>query len=436
MKTIKSVFLIGIFLITGIAYSQSGWQQVSDSVRYLYLASIQMTSANTGYACGAYYYSDITQKSGIEYYLGAFLKTTNGGLSWQRTDDPKRNIDDLYFLNDLTGYFIGWNGPATGYYTGHIFKTTDGCATWARHDSIQSGSFFKIKFFDANTGMIAGKYGEAEFTTNGGVNWSYRGIWAYWHEPQGIWCLDANNWLVGDGQVLARTTNQGLNWIKDDSLRATSFYFFNQTTGIMGTSGSGKVYKTTNAGTNWFVISNPPMYNSLSLIFTDANTGYSARYGVNFIYKSTNGGYNWFELNVTQNQSLFSLSFINNYTGFAAGTNGEIFRTTDGGSVFIANISSEVPDKFELGQNYPNPFNQSTIFNLQCSRLGGSSTGLVKVIVYDATGREVQTLVNETLAPGTYQVRFDGSGLASGLYYYSMSIDGKQTAVKKMVMVK
>ncbi|MCE1164982.1 MAG: T9SS type A sorting domain-containing protein [Bacteroidetes bacterium] len=431
MKTVKSILIITLLLISNFAYSQSGWYRVSDSVRYLWLEGIQMTSANTGYACGAYYYSlaDRMNKHKTDYTLGAFLKTTNGGLNWQRIDDPRRNIDDVYFLNDLTGYFIAWNGPATGYYPAHIFKTTDGCATWARHDSISNGSFFKIKFFDANTGMIAGKYGEAEFTTNGGVNWIYRGIWAYWMEPQGMWCIDANTWLVGDGDVYARTTDQGLTWNKD-TLRTNTFYFFNQTTGITGTIW-GKFYKTTNSGLNWLEISSSFVTDPISLIFTNSNTGYTASYNAQNVYKTTNGGINWTEQFVTSNQEMYAVSFINNFTGFAAGTNGEIFRTTNGGSVFVSNISNEVPEKFELGQNYPNPFNQSTIFNVQCSMKSD-----VCVKVYDAAGREVQTLVNETLAPGTYQIRFDGSGLSSGLFYYSMSVDGKQTAVRKMVMVK
>ncbi len=420
MKTINSVFLIGIFLITGIAYSQSGWQIVSDSVPDLWLESIQMTSANTGYACGWY----PTTSS------GSILKTTNGGLNWQRTDYITNNVDDVCFLNDLTGYFIGWSF-LPGFFHGHIYKTTDGCSTWARHDSIQEGNFFRIKFLDVNTGLVAGKYGQAFFTTNGGVNWVNRSIMNLWHEPQCIWCLNADTWFVGDGLKLSRTTNQGLNWIRDDSLPASTFYFLNQTTGIMGCGNTGFVYKTTNAGVNWLRICDTSLGWSQSMIFTNSSTGYNARYGYHNIYKTTNGGYNWTEQFVDQNNLIFSLSFLNNFTGFAAGISGRIFRTTNGGSVFVANISSEVPDKFELGQNYPNPFNQFSILNFKCK-----IKSMVSLNVFDMTGREVQTLVNETLAPGTYQVRFDGSGLASGLYYYSMSIDGKQTAVKKMVMVK
>jgi hypothetical protein len=55
--------------------------------------------------------------------------------------------------------------------------------------------------------------------------------------------------------------------------------------------------------------------------------------------------------------------------------------------------------------------------------------------IYDVMGREVQTLVNESLKPGTYEAAFDGSGLNSGIYFYILTT-GKFSAVKKMMLVK
>ncbi len=165
--------------------------------------------------------------------------------------------------------------------------------------------------------------------------------------------------------------------------------------------------------------------------FVNAMTGYMCGLYSGNIYKTTNGGYNWIAQSVYPGNSFYSLSFVNELTGYAGSMDGRIFKTTNGGSVFVSNISNKIPDRFELGQNYPNPFNQSTVFNLQCSKKSD-----VCLKVYDAAGREVQTLVDETLAPGTYQVRFDGSGLSSGLYYYCMTAGGKYTSVKKMIMIK
>jgi hypothetical protein len=59
----------------------------------------------------------------------------------------------------------------------------------------------------------------------------------------------------------------------------------------------------------------------------------------------------------------------------------------------------------------------------------------VKLKVYDALGKEIQTLVNEQLSPGTYEVDFDGSNLPSGVYYYKLEA-GSFTKTRKMVLIK
>lgn len=62
-------------------------------------------------------------------------------------------------------------------------------------------------------------------------------------------------------------------------------------------------------------------------------------------------------------------------------------------------------------------------------------SGDVKIVAFDITGRDVQTLVNEKLQPGTYETTFDGSQLTSGIYFYQMeSDDFKQT--RKLILLK
>jgi hypothetical protein len=63
------------------------------------------------------------------------------------------------------------------------------------------------------------------------------------------------------------------------------------------------------------------------------------------------------------------------------------------------------------------------------------NAGDVKLVVYDVQGREVQTLVNEKLQPGTYEAAFDGSSLNSGVYFYKLITNGF-TETKKMLMIK
>jgi hypothetical protein len=105
----------------------------------------------------------------------------------------------------------------------------------------------------------------------------------------------------------------------------------------------------------------------------------------------------------------------------------------------IQNISTKIPEKFSLHQNYPNPFNPVTKIRFDIAKpsplIPLQSGKFVKLIVYDILGKEVATLVNENLQPGTYEVSFNGSNLTSGVYFYKLTT-GDFIAVKKMIMIK
>lgn len=107
---------------------------------------------------------------------------------------------------------------------------------------------------------------------------------------------------------------------------------------------------------------------------------------------------------------------------------GQVYELTK--PVGIQNISTSVPDKFELQQNYPNPFNPITNIKFKIK-----NSGLVLLKVYDAIGKEISTLVNENLNAGEYEARFDGSLLNSGVYFYKIS-SGEFEQVRKMILVK
>ena len=98
------------------------------------------------------------------------------------------------------------------------------------------------------------------------------------------------------------------------------------------------------------------------------------------------------------------------------------------------NLSNEVNvgalSEFELSQNYPNPFNPTT--NLE---FGISELGFVSLKVYNASGKEVATLVNEVKPAGYYAVNFNGANLTSGIYFYTLSA-GYFTATKRMLLIK
>jgi hypothetical protein len=116
------------------------------------------------------------------------------------------------------------------------------------------------------------------------------------------------------------------------------------------------------------------------------------------------------------------------------------FNGTFGPPTGLIGTGNTIPEKFSLYQNYPNPFNPSTKikFNIPSSeewQPKADGVGFVTLKVYDITGREIQTLVNENLQPGTYEVTFDGSGLNSGVYFYRL-ISGDLRQTRKMMLLK
>ena len=96
----------------------------------------------------------------------------------------------------------------------------------------------------------------------------------------------------------------------------------------------------------------------------------------------------------------------------------------------IQPISTEVPQRFELKQNYPNPFNPVT--NIEFSIVEAS---FVNLVIFNALGQQVTTLVNQDMKAGSYKYDFNASGLPSGTYYYRLT-SGDFTQTNKMILVK
>ena len=88
-----------------------------------------------------------------------------------------------------------------------------------------------------------------------------------------------------------------------------------------------------------------------------------------------------------------------------------------------------LPTVFELAQNYPNPFNPVTNFQFS---IANSQLTILKV--YDILGREVATLVDEEKSAGTHRASWDATGMASGVYFYRLSV-GQFSAIKKLVLL-
>ena len=107
---------------------------------------------------------------------------------------------------------------------------------------------------------------------------------------------------------------------------------------------------------------------------------------------------------------------------------------------------NNIPSEYRLNQNYPNPFNPSTVIKFSIpsvETLHATSLPHVVLKIYDVLGREIKTLVNEQKAPGNYEVEFNGAGLNSGTYFYTITAGNPSSnsgdnfvQTKKMILMK
>ena len=92
--------------------------------------------------------------------------------------------------------------------------------------------------------------------------------------------------------------------------------------------------------------------------------------------------------------------------------------------------NNSVPVSYNLSQNYPNPFNPSTTIEYEIP-----SEEHVVLKIYNVLGKEIKELVNSNKGAGKYRVNFNGEGLASGIYYYTIRA-GKFVQSRKLVLLK
>lgn len=119
-------------------------------------------------------------------------------------------------------------------------------------------------------------------------------------------------------------------------------------------------------------------------------------------------------------------------SGFSEGegTQADIILIKYGNTTEVNPVSTQLPTKYSLAQNYPNPFNPNTTIEFSLPE-----NTFVTLKIFDITGREMNTLINESMVPGSYRYNFNGLYLASGTYFYKLQTAGF-TETKKMVLVK
>jgi len=348
---------------------------------------------------------------------GAYL-TTDNGTSWSAPDPNLGNPYITAFAVSPTYLFAATN-------IGVDRLPTNG-GNWTFVSSgLTNRSVYALAIH--NTNLFAGTLGGVYLSTNDGTNWT--------HVSSGMTDTTVTSLAVSGTNLFAGTqgghiflsTNNGTNWTEADSGLTSSFVQALDTIGTNIFAGTGGgVFLSTNSGTHWTPVTSGLTKSVYALLVSGTNLLAGTQSGV---YRSSNNGTSWTAVNSGLGNSVYALSA--NGTYLFAGARGSVWRRPL--SEILTSVQppwSQQPEAFVLDQNYPNPFNPSTTIKYELP-----TSSMVRLSVYDLLGREVSVLVNERKAAGSYEVKFDGSNLASGVYFYRLQA-GSYVNTKKLLLLR
>ncbi len=392
--------------------------------------------------------------TGNTFFVGTQIKgvylSSDNGQNWQRSK--------MYGAEVLALIDNGANLFAASY---DIFVTSNNGQNWEPKGLFaESGNPLSCFAVQDSFMLTASSQGRIYLSSNYGMNWSIAPVNG--HNYLAV-LIHNSNFFSGSGGGILISTNHGLNWTNaiitaevrafavmgsnifagryDGVLISTDGGFtwnpttsFNQRVLSLAIKDSSifagtvaGLYVSTNSGQVWSLTS----LNSIFDVYALAVSGTNLFAGTNNgIYLSVNNGLSW----IPKNESLTHLgirSFLVVGDYIYTGTwESSVWKRQISELVGIENVNNSIPSKFNVSQNYPNPFNPQTKIKFDVPK-----TSFTKLIVYDLLGREVTTLVNEELKPGTYEADWDASSFSSGVYFYKI-ISGNFVETKKMVLMK
>ena len=451
----KKLILSLIFLLISVQVNSQTpfWRTLSNApvadTGVLRFDDIYFINANTGWII-----------QGTNYYIpndtGKVFKTTDGGQNWYLV-----NKKITAYLRS-TGYFSETTGIIGTLDSNHIlWRTTDGGYNWTDIASSIQGvvpsAICGISIVNSNVAFASGRYycpANLIKTTNAGLNWVSIPIDTslarsfvdcfFWSADSGfvVGGYSPNNQLNTSNSIILMTTNGGANWTRVHKSGRTGEWcwkiqFVNRQ---LGFSSIESIYnyptymvKTTNGGVNWTQTLLPNSIADLEGIgFINANTGWVGGWGFNFhgpTFQTTNGGVNWQQTSWGVNVNRFR--FLSDTLAYAVG---ETVYKYSNEPVGIHNISTDLPEHYELYQNFPNPFNPSTKIKFDISSEVNRGNK-ISLKIYDVIGNEIKVLVNDNLRPGSYEVVWNASDYPSGIYFYKLSA-GSFTKTNKLILIK
>jgi len=410
--------LLGLLLSPSVTFSVEAWTTLG-RVTGATLTRLSFLDSLNGWVVGD---------------SGTILKTTNGGTTWvQQESNTQWKIHEVFFLDAMHGWALALVLPDTTFEYGTIlFKTTNGgeqwTQTWYPDDLYQT-----LAFQDPLTGWMAGERGKILATTDGGGTWSPAAIDSSNVGTLAIRRMRFFSDRIGMGVggrvellgVVWRTTDGGKLWkpaaAGADPILDIHFFDSLNVLGISGGFDDGtSLIRSTNGGERW-------EYEFIGILgeprAISFRTGGEAWVPLGFATTAMftlDSGKTWFEYPTPDNTAMYDLVFTDSLTGYMVGQHGTVLKYRGTAvSVHEQHPRTMSPQAIVLHGNYPNPFNASTVISYELLE-----EATVTLTLFDGVGREVQVLRLGTQKTGLQTVAIHGNDLASGQYFYRISLVG------------
>ena len=415
----------------------------------------------------------ITFTDSLRGFIGAsdskIYKTQNGGESWYQTNGITNLIAKIFFINQQTGWAA---------VTSRIFKSTNAGENWFEQVNRPGAGFTSIYFVDSLYGWASLGGWKPYKTTDGGLNWIEQTNLDFYNTSDVYFVNVDTGWITNDytGYILYRTNDGGINWDTVGGMYQPRRFTFFPNKSHWWAYGFSHIYETTDNGFDWQEITPPTQVfakfsapldwlgygvggGGYIVKYTDSSfvpvelTSFNAEVNKNTVIlkwstatEKNNRGFE-IERTLLSQISWQRIGFIQG-SGTTTESNHYLFidKHISTGNYFYRlkqidfdgtfNYSKEVevnvntPLKFSLSQNYPNPFNPTTTIKYAIPK-----TVNVELKVFYILGREVKTLVNEPRNAGYYEVQFNASNFASGVYFYRLKAR-EYIKTSKMLLIK
>ncbi len=427
-----------LFLVLSFGYIYSQWSERVSGVT-VQLTSVSAIDNNNTWVCG---------------YSGTVLRTTNQGFNWMNVSGngiPSTiQLINVWGIDANTALVAGYIGSDTW-----VYRTSNAGANWTQvfteTGGFINGLVIRLDGSGFMTGDPVGGRWSLWKTNNNGVTWDSTGLYLVQSGSETGYnnCVSVaikRIWFGTNNSRIYYSSNNGANWSIQTASPETQItaIWFDMNGSATGYCGGNNIHKTTNYGANWVSIGGPGtglILGVAGLTMWGGNLWY-VRSGSSVIYFGYGEG-TWFSQHTAPAGTYRHVTTdrIPNqpFLGYAVRTNGGISFT----QIFvqgIKNLGGEIPESFSLSQNFPNPFNPNTKIRFAVTSLDNGLQPIVQLKLFDVLGREVATLVNEQLQPGTYEAEFDGIDFPSGVYYYTLEADPETSSgfreMKKMVLIK